>query len=67
MQLLPKTSVVGAAVLEATDDVLLVAQSGRTARITGADLPVIARDRRGSLGMKLDGADLLSRMVILPA
>jgi DNA gyrase subunit A len=67
MQLLPKTSLVAAAVLEATDDALLIAQSGRTARVSGDSLAVVARDRKGSAGIKLDGSDALARLVRLPA
>jgi DNA gyrase subunit A len=64
MQLLPRTSVVGAAVLEIDQDALLIAQSGRTSRVV--DPPIVARDRRGIAGIKLDGADVLARIVILP-
>src|SRR5690349_21001659 len=55
MQLPPKTTITGAAVLAPTDDALLITQSGRTARVTGDALPVVARDRKGSTGIKLDG------------
>jgi hypothetical protein len=67
MQLAPKTRVVGAMVLEPIEDVLLVAESGRTARISGDNLAVVARDRRGSVGLKLEGTDVAVRMVVLPA
>ncbi len=67
MQLLPRTSIVGARVLEANEDALLVSESGRTARVSGATLAVVARDRRGSAGIKLDGHDVVVRMVTLPA
>jgi DNA gyrase subunit A len=65
MQLTPKTTIVGAAVLDAAEDVLLIAQSGRTARVTDESLPVVARDRKGSVGIKLEGSDVLTRMVVL--
>jgi DNA gyrase subunit A len=66
MQLLPKTTVVGAEVLDANQDALLIAASGRTARVTGDNLPVVARDRKGSTGLKLETSDTLARMVVLP-
>jgi DNA gyrase subunit A len=66
MQLVPKTSVVGAAVLEATEDALLISQSGRTARLSGDTLAVVARDRRGSAGQKLEASDVVVRMLVLP-
>ena len=67
MQLAPKTTIVSAAVLEPTEDALLVAQGGRTARVSGETLPVVSRDRRGSAGIKLEGSDALARMVTLSA
>jgi DNA gyrase subunit A len=67
MQLAPKTTIVGAAVLEASEDALLIAESGRTARVSGDTLPVVARDRRGSVGIKLEGSDAGARMVVLSA
>src|SRR5215831_2633991 len=67
MQLSPKTTVVGAAVLDAHQDALLIATSGRTARVTGDNLAVVARDRKGSTGLKLEGPDALARMVVLPS
>jgi DNA gyrase subunit A len=67
MQLAPKTSLIGAAVLGAGEDALLVTESGRTARITSNDLPVVARDRKGLPGIKLDGSDTLIRLVVLPS
>jgi DNA gyrase subunit A len=66
MQLMPKTSVIGAAVLEPTEDALLISQAGRTARISGDTLAVVARDRRGSIGQKLEDADAVVRMLVLP-
>jgi DNA gyrase subunit A len=65
MQLAPKTSITGAAVLDVSEDVVLIADSGRTARVV--DAPIVARDRKGGTGIKLDGADTLTRMVALPA
>ncbi len=67
MQLAPKTSIVGTLVLETNEDVLLITQSGRTARISAAGLPLIARDRKGVVGLKLEAADALVRLVVLPA
>jgi len=67
MQLVAKTALVGAAVLEPNADALLIAESGRTARVTGGGLGVVARDRRGSAGIKLDGGDSLARMVVVPS
>jgi DNA gyrase subunit A len=66
MQLAPKAWVIGAAVLGPDEDALLIAQSGRVARITPDDLPVVARDRKGSVGLKLDGSDGVVRLVALP-
>ncbi len=67
MQLLPQTTVVGAAVLESNQDLLLVSASGRTARLTDEAVPIVARDRKGSGGMKLEGTDTLARIVVLPS
>jgi DNA gyrase subunit A len=66
MQLAPKALVVGAAVVSTGEDVLLVAESGRTARVTPNDLPLVARDRKGIVGIKLEASDALGRMVVLP-
>jgi DNA gyrase/topoisomerase IV subunit A len=66
MQLMPKTSLVGAAVLGVTEDALLIAESGRAARVTANDLPLVARDRKGVSGIKLEATDTLSRVVVLP-
>jgi DNA gyrase subunit A len=67
MQLAPKTALVGAAVLGPDEDALLIAQSGRTARITPDDLPLVARDRKGSVGLRLEGSDSVIRLVALPS
>ena len=67
MQLAPRTSLVDAALLGAGEDTLLVAQSGRTARVTADDLPLVARDRKGVIGLKLEGSDTLARLVVLPS
>jgi DNA gyrase subunit A len=67
MQLAPRTLVVAAAVILAGADALLIAQSGQTARVTPNELPLVARDRKGSPGIKLEAADELSRLVVLPA
>jgi DNA gyrase subunit A len=66
MQLAPKTVIAGAAVLGAHEDLLLIAGNSGTARVTASDLPLVARDRKGSTGIKLDSADSLSRVVVLP-
>jgi DNA gyrase subunit A len=65
MQLAPKTSLVGGAVLDASEDVILIAQSGRITRVV--DAPIVARDRKGGTGMKLEGSDVVERMVVLRA
>jgi DNA gyrase subunit A len=65
MQLSPKTALVAAAVVSAGEDALLVAHNGSTARITPNDLPLVARDRRGTPGIKLDDSNTLSRLVVL--
>jgi DNA gyrase subunit A len=67
MQLAPRTTLVGAAVLDANEDALLIAESGRTARVTAETLGVVARDRKGSTGIKLEGSDVLARIVVLPS
>jgi len=66
MQLAPKTTIVSAAVLEPSEDALLVTQGGRTGRVTGDTLGIVARDRKGSVGIKVEGQDTLVRMVVLP-
>jgi DNA gyrase/topoisomerase IV subunit A len=58
---------VGAAVISVGEDALLIAESGRVARLTANDLPLVARDRKGTVGIKLDGPDKLSRLVVLPS
>jgi DNA gyrase subunit A len=65
MQLAPRTSLAGAAVVEIGDDVLLVAQSGKTARVV--EPPIVARDRKGVTGMKLEPSDAVTRLLVLPA
>ena len=67
MQLPPKTLLVAAAVISTGEDAVLITQSGRTARITANELPLVARDRKGSSGIKLDAPDELSRLVVVPA
>ncbi|MCA1645130.1 MAG: DNA topoisomerase, partial [Chloroflexi bacterium] len=66
MQLVAKTVLVGAAVLGATEDALLVAESGRAMRVTADVLPVVARDRKGVIGIKPETGDSLNRLVVLP-
>jgi DNA gyrase subunit A len=67
MQLLPRSSIVGASVLDGSEDALLITASGGTARVTSDRVPVVARDRKGVTGIKLVGAETLERMVVLPA
>lgn len=68
MQLLPRTTLLGGVVIGAGEDMLLVSESGRTARVTANDLPLVARDRKsGVVGIKLEESDKLSRVVVLPA
>ncbi|MBV9173279.1 MAG: DNA topoisomerase [Chloroflexi bacterium] len=66
MQLSGGASIVGAAVVDPNQDVLLVSSGGRTARVTAEGLPLVARDRKGSTGMKLEGAEKVERIVVLP-
>jgi DNA gyrase subunit A len=66
MQLAPKAVIIGASVLSTGEDVLLVSESVRTARVTPDGLPLVARDRKGVVGIKLEGPDALNRMVVLP-
>jgi DNA gyrase subunit A len=66
VQLPPKSSVAGAAVLSPGEDVLLISQSSKTARVVEAELPLSARDRKGAAGIKLDAADSVTRLVVLP-
>src|SRR5437588_5137289 len=65
MQLTPKTRVGGAAVLGAGEDCLLIAESGRAARLTADTVAVVARDRKGVTGLRLEGADTVVRLVPL--
>src|SRR5207237_407315 len=67
MQLAPKTPLIGAAVLGAGEDCLLIAESGRTARLSADTVSLVARDRKGVTGLKLDGSDTLVRLVALPS
>ena len=57
MQVPPRSTVAGAAVLGDNEDCLLIAESGRTARVTPEQLAVVGRDRKGSTGIKLDASD----------
>jgi DNA gyrase subunit A len=66
MQLVPKTALVSAAVLGESEDALLIAQSGRASRVAANDLPLVARDRKGTVGIKLDPGDSVARLVVLP-
>jgi DNA gyrase subunit A len=66
MQLAPKAVTVAAAVISTGADALLISHSGRTVRVTTSELPLVARGRKGSPGIQLDGADELGRLVILP-
>jgi DNA gyrase subunit A len=66
MQLAPKALIVGAAVLSTGEDVVLISESGRTARVTPNELPLVARDRKGVVGIKLEPSDTLNRLVVLP-
>jgi DNA gyrase subunit A len=66
MQLAPKTAVVGAVALGSEADALLISENGRTSRLTFEDIPLVARDRKGSVGLKLDGSDNVVRLVALP-
>jgi DNA gyrase subunit A len=67
MQVAPKTSLISAFVGGPNEDALLIAQSGRTTRATPEGAPLVARDRRGSIGIKLEEADPLAKMVALPS
>ncbi len=67
MHLAPKTSLVGAAVVGPGEDVLLIADGGRTARVTSNDLALVTRDRKGASGIKLEAEDSLNRLVVLPS
>jgi DNA gyrase subunit A len=67
MQLPSGTSIVGAAVLDASEDALLVTASGRTARVVPEQLGLVARDRKGSTGIKLESSDRVERLIALPA
>jgi DNA gyrase subunit A len=65
MQLAGQATIVGSAVVSTGEDVLLVANSGLTTRVTPADLPLVARDRKGVTGIKLEASDTLNRIVVL--
>jgi DNA gyrase subunit A len=62
----PKVTLVGAGVLGQAEDALLVSHSGRTARLAAADLPLVARDRKGHPALKLEATDSLVRLIVLP-
>ena len=65
MQVPPRSTVTGAAVLSDNEDCLLIAESGQTARVTPEQLAVVGRDRKGSTGIKLDASDNIVRLVVL--
>lgn len=67
VQLPPKASVAGAAVVSPGEDLLLVAASGKTFRATAAELPVVARDRKGAQVAALESSDAIERVAVLPA
>jgi DNA gyrase subunit A len=67
MQLLPKTLVASAVVVSTGEDTLLISEEGKTARIVPDQLPMVARDRKGNPGLKLEGSDVLKRVVVLPS
>ena len=62
-----KTFLVGAAVPADSEDALLIAQSGRTSRVTAGDLALVARDRKGTVGINLEAGDSVARIVVLPS
>jgi DNA gyrase subunit A len=66
MQLLPRSAIVGAAVLASNEDLLLVSSGGRVARLVADQVPLVARDRKGATGIKLDSAETVERSVVLP-
>jgi DNA gyrase subunit A len=67
MQLLPRSSIVGAAVLSANEDMLLITTGARVARVGAAQVPLVARDRKGAPGIKLESGETVERTVCLPA
>ncbi len=58
--------IIGAAVLGAEDDAILISSTGRAGRITAERLPLVARDRKGLTGLKLETGETIARMVVLP-
>src|SRR6266511_1386932 len=58
---------VGAAVLASDEDALLISSTGRTSRVVPDRLPLIARDRKGLTGFKLEPSETVAHMVVLPA
>ena len=58
---------VGAAVLASDEDALLISSTGRTSRVVPDRLPLIARDRKGLTGFKLEPSETVVHMVVLPA
>jgi DNA gyrase/topoisomerase IV subunit A len=54
-------------VLGESEDALLIAESGKIARVTGGELPLVARDRKGVIGIKVEAGDSVARMVVLPS
>ncbi len=66
MQLAGAT-LVGAAVLGMDEDALLISSTGRTARAVPDRVALVARDRKGITGLKLEASETLTRLVVLPA
>ncbi|MDQ3811937.1 MAG: DNA topoisomerase [Chloroflexota bacterium] len=66
IQLQARSTVVGAAVLSDNEDALLISSTGRTARAVPEQVPLVARDRKGSPAIRLEAGDSLVRMVVLP-
>jgi DNA gyrase subunit A len=64
MQLAPRATVIGGAVLSADEEALLITESGRAARATQA--PLQGRGSKGAAVLKLDGTDTVVRLVVLP-
>jgi DNA gyrase subunit A len=58
---------VGAAVLGVDEDALLISSTGRTARAAPDRVPLVARDRKGVTGLKLEGSETVTRMLVLPS
>ena len=60
----PGNTLVGAAIIEAASDVLLVASSGKAVRFKAADVRAVGRSARGVRGIRLTGRHRLIALIV---